>query len=197
MKSGLPETLEVLYRVVGALDELEVPYHLGGSFASSIHGIPRQTQDIDLVVELDADDAARLVELLASDFYGSAARARQASARQGSFNLVHLATGVKVDLFVRGDSDFDRMEFSRRQAVRLAEAPTRETFVKSAEDTILRKLLWYRAGGESSDRQWGDVLGILEAQGAGLDRDYLTRWSRALALEDLLARAERSGGSES
>ena len=184
-----PETLDVLLEVVDALDALGVPYHLGGSFASSTHGVPRQTQDVDLVVEIDADAAERLVESLAGAFYGSAPRARRAVETRGSFNLVHLASGVKVELFVRGDSAFDRQEFLRRRTLRLADDPPRDVFVKSPEDTVLRKLLWYRTGGEASERQWADVLGVLRSQGGRLDHDYLADWAARLDLEDLLDRA--------
>lgn len=189
MSPELPEVLRVLFQVIDALDELAIPYHLGGSFASSIHGIPRQTQDIDLVVELGDDDADRLVARIGDEFYGSASRARLAIESSGSFNLIHLASGVKIDLFVRGSSDFDREEFSRREAARLGDSPARKAFVKSPEDTILRKLLWFRQGGETSDRQWGDIAGVVKTQGQRLDREYLRRWARELSLEDLLARA--------
>jgi hypothetical protein len=189
MSPELPEVLRVLFQVVDALDQLAIPYHLGGSFASSIHGIPRQTQDIDLVVELGSDDAGRLVARVGDEFYGDASRARKAVESGGSFNLIHLASGVKIDLFILGSSDFDREEFSRREPTRLGDAPVRETFVKSAEDTILRKLLWFRQGGETSDRQWGDITGVVKTQGQRLDLEYLRRWATELSLEDLLDRA--------
>jgi len=191
MSPELPESLRVLFMVLDALEELGLPYHLGGSFASSIHGIPRQTQDIDLVVEIDAGDAARLVSLLEGEFYGSAPRARRAVGSGSSFNLVHLGSGVKVDLFPRGGSAFDREEFRRRIPLPLGEPPGRMTYVKSPEDTVLRKLLWFREGGGVSDRQWSDVVGVLGSQAGRLDRAYLERWAGELGLTDLLARALR------
>lgn len=189
MSPELPEVLRVLFRVIDALDELAIPYHLGGSFASSIHGIPRQTQDIDLVVELGEDGAGRLVAQVGTEFYGDASRARQAARSGGSFHLIHLASGVKIDLFIRGSSAFDREEFSRRESTRLGDSPDRKAFVKSAEDTILRKLLWFRQGGETSERQWGDIIGVVKTQGDRLDREYLSHWARELLLEALLERA--------
>lgn len=191
MSPELPESLRVLFLVLDALEELGLPYHLGGSFASSIHGIPRQTQDIDLVVEIDAGDAARLVSRLEGEFYGSAPRARGAVGTGSSFNLVHLGSGVKVDLFPRGGSAFDREEFRRRIPMSLGEPPGRTTYVKSPEDTVLRKLLWFREGGGVSDRQWSDVVGVLGSQTGRLDRAYLDRWAGELGLTDLLARALR------
>jgi hypothetical protein len=192
MSPELPESLRVLFLTLDALEELGIPYHLGGSFASSIHGAPRQTQDIDLVVELGSDDAASLVSRLEGAFYGSAPRARRAVETGQSFNLVHLESGVKVDLFPRGRSTFDSEEFERRIPVTLGEPPGRTAFVKSAEDTILRKLLWFRHGGGVSDRQWSDVLGVLRTQGDRLDDEYLARWAAELGIEGLLREAKGS-----
>ncbi len=187
-----PEALRVALEVVGVLDALGIGYHLGGSYASSIHGIPRQTQDVDLVVDLDDASVDALLDRLPDDYYRDAESAREAVRRRASFNLIHLASGVKLDLFVAGDEPYDREELSRGREVRLPSAPDRPLRVKSAEDTILRKLQWFRLGGETSDRQWGDVLGVMRSQGQALDLEYLERWAKVLGLEDLLERATGS-----
>jgi hypothetical protein len=148
-----PEALRVAFRVLEILDRLGIQYHLGGSYASAIHGIPRQTHDVDLVVDLSKDRVHDLARALAGDFYVDEQAVGRAVGERGSCNLVHLVTGVKVDLFVKGVSAFDLAEFERRVPVLLGEETPREIFVKSAEDTLLRKLLWYRRGGELSDRQ--------------------------------------------
>ncbi len=184
-----PEALRVALEVVGLLERLGIAYHLGGSYASSIHGIPRQTQDIDLVVDVDDASVAEFLTDLPDDYYRDLESARKAVRRRSSFNLIHLASGVKLDLFVLGTGPFDREELSRSRDVRLPSAPDHPLRVKSAEDTILRKLQWFRLGGEVSDRQWGDVLGILENQGRALDFDYLERWAKTLGVDDLLERA--------
>lgn len=184
-----PEALRVALEVIGLLERLGVDYHLGGSYASSIHGVPRQTQDVDLVVDLDEASVEALLVRLPDGYYSDLDSARDAVQRRRSFNLIHLASGVKLDLFVSGAEPFDREELSRSREVRLPSAPERPLRVKSAEDTILRKLQWFRLGGEVSERQWDDVQGILDSQGAALDFDYLGRWATALGLEDLLARA--------
>jgi hypothetical protein len=105
--------------------------------------------------------------------------------------VLHLASGVKVDLFVRGESAFDLTEFDRARPIAIHGEGDEVHYVrlKTAEDTILRKLLWYRLGGEQSDRQWGDVLGCLRGQESLIDRDYLDRWAKELQIEDLLSRA--------
>jgi hypothetical protein len=188
MTPDQPEALRVLLRFVDELDRLGVAYHVGGSYASSIHGRPRQTQDIDFVVEIDEERATAMIATLHDAFYGDAASAREAVARRESFNLIHLESGIKIDCFVRGDGPFDRAEFERGRPEALDPASGRKVFVKSPEDTILRKLHWYRVGGDVSDRQWLDVRGIVEEQAPNLDRVYLERWGHELGLSDLLDR---------
>ena len=95
---------------------------------------------------------------------------------------------MKVDLFIKGTSEFDESEFARRVLLRLGDDQPRDVFVKSAEDTVLRKLLWFRRGGEASDRQWSDVCGIVGVQAGNLDVPYLTRWAERLGIRDLLDR---------
>jgi hypothetical protein len=183
-----PEALRAAFRVLDALQDLDIPYHLGGSYASAIHGIPRQTHDVDLIVDLTPDRIPELARMLGAEFHIDEQAAARAVAERSSFNLVHYASGVKVDLFVKGTSAFDAAEFGRRLSIRVGLDPAREVFVKSPEDTVLRKLLWYRLGGEVSDRQWEDARGIVAVQGERLDRDYLASWAARLALHDLLRR---------
>ncbi len=188
-----PQALAVALEVIGLLERLGIGYQVGGSYASSVHGIPRQTQDVDLVVEVDERSVAALLDGLPEDYYRDLEGAVEAVRRRSSFNVVHLPSGVKVDLFVCGDEPFDREELARSVEVRLPSAPERAIRFKSAEDTILSKLQWFRLGGEVSERQWADVLGILAAQGSELDADYLERWAERLRLGDLLARALSDG----
>ena len=181
-------SIEPVLEVIEVFEELEIPYHVGGSLASSVHGVPRQTNDLDLVVDLSPAAAAVLELRLRDRFYIDGDMIRRAIRSRSSFNLVHLATGFKIDVFVLGRGAFDRMEFRRHGAHRL-EALPRELVIKSAEDTVLRKLEWYRRGNEISDRQWNDVLGVIRTQGELLDRDYLREWASELGVEDLLDRA--------
>lgn len=183
-----PEALQIAFRVLEVLQRLGVAYHLGGSYASAIHGVPRQTHDVDLVVDLEPKHIPELTRTLKDEFYVDEKAVARAVATRTSVNLVHLATGVKVDLFVKGSTPFDSSEFDRRVVVRLGDERPHDVFVKSAEDTVLRKLLWFRLGGEVSDRQWQDVLGIVAVQGDRLDVDYLTRSADQLGLRELLDR---------
>lgn len=188
MSPELPEALRVALRVIDVLDELRVRYHVGGSYASSIHGIPRQTQDIDLVVELTPESAGPLASKLGDEFYIDEESVRRAARDKTSANLIHLDSGIKIDLFVRGDTPFDLEEFRRHRRELIRREPERYVYVKTAEDILLRKLSWYRMGGERSDRQWNDVLGIARTHGETLDREYIERWARELGIEDLLER---------
>jgi len=183
------EALEITALVADHLDRLEVAYCIGGSLASSLHGIPRSTQDADLAAALRPEHVEPLVAALAESFYVSPERILDAIRRQASFNVIHLETLFKVDIFCVGDDLYSRTELDRREP--FAIAPDRVLQVASAEDTILQKLLWYRRGGEVSDRQWGDLIGVLDVQGARLDKEYLRRWARELGLSDLLERASR------
>lgn len=189
MRPETPALLSVVLHVIDILEKLEIRYHLGGSFASAIHGVPRQTMDADFVVDLDDPTVLDLVEHLGSDFYVDRNVAAEAVASRGSFNAIHLETGFKIDLFVKGTGEFDDVELDRSELTQITEDPPRSAFVKTAEDIILRKLQWYRSGGEVSDRQWRDVLGVLMAVGQDLDPHYLGQWASKLGVADLLDRA--------
>lgn len=186
MSPLFPEALTVALEVIGVLEELGVRYQLGGSLASSVHGLPRQTNDVDLVVDLVPAQVPALAERLGGDYYFDADRLRDAIRRRASCNLLHLATGVKVDLFVKGAGAYDEEELSR--SVRLSVGGRSVVAVKSAEDTILRKLLWYRLGREVSERQWSDVENVLRVRRDDLDLSYLRRWAEELEIADLLER---------
>lgn len=187
--------LSVLARVAEILDGLGVEFHLGGSFASSVHGEPRQTRDIDLVVALGARQVDPLVQRLGDEFYASEDALHRAVRERRTANLIHLASGVKVDIFVRGELPFDRSEFERATAVTIASDPVLAVKVKSPEDTVIRKLLWYRDGGHVSERQWRDVVSLLKTQRGRLDEVYLERWARSLDLVELLTEARRDATS--
>jgi hypothetical protein len=182
------DALKATIAVIGALEALGLDYLIGGSLASSLHGVPRSTQDADIALALPAHRVRDLVEALTGRFYVDEESARSAVERGASFNVIHLETMFKVDLFVLGDDEMARSELARRQAYRIGDEAV-EVFVASAEDTVLQKLLWYRLGNEVSDRQWGDLVGVLQVQGERLDWSYLERWAERLGLQSLLAEA--------
>jgi hypothetical protein len=183
-----PEILAALAPIVEALEELGVAYHIGGSVASSVYGIPRLTIDADLVADLRLDHVRPLVKQLEVEYYIDADAVRDAIRRRSSFNAIHLDTMLKVDVFIPKMRAFDQEELRRTRQEILAEG-TRSFYMSSPEGTILNKLEWYRMGGEVSDRQWNDILGALKVQGTALDMVYMQRWAKALQVTDLLERA--------
>jgi hypothetical protein len=185
----LPEQIAVTTTVADALEALGVLYAIGGSFASALHGVMRATMDADLVADMRQEHVAPFVQALGEAFYADAEMMREAIGQHKSFNLIHLDTMFKVDVFVARPRDFDRAQLARRQLHLLAEDPERRAYVASAEDTVLAKLEWYWLGGQASDRQWRDVLGVLKVQGQRLDLAYMRHMAAGLGVQDLLERA--------
>ncbi len=192
------DLLAALEPVVRALEALGIRYYLGGSVASSSHGVPRTSIDADVIAELRREHLPAFLDRLRGAYYIDEDRARPAVDRRRSFNLIHLGTMFKIDLFVAQGRPFDRQALARARPGALEDRPGGPTFqVASAEDTVLAKLEWFRAGGEASDRQWADVVGMLRASRGSLDQDHLERWAPALGVADLLERARAEAGSTS
>ncbi|HEY3449017.1 MAG TPA: hypothetical protein VGK67_21830 [Myxococcales bacterium] len=170
-----------------ALESVGIPYFLGGSLASSAQGEPRATNDVGLVVDACPGQIAALAKALGPDFEVDVDALEEAVQRRGSWNIYYLPALLKVDLFQLAAGEYDKREFERRRLLEVF--PGERLFVKSPEDSVLRKLLWYRQGGEVSTSQWRDVVEILRVSAASLDRAYLDRWAAGLGIEALLARA--------
>jgi hypothetical protein len=185
----LPEPLAVTLQVIDALEQVGARYVIGGSLASTIHGVVRTTLDTDIIAELDLQQAGRFADLLASGFYYDIDAIRHAIRQRSSFNLIHLATMFKVDLFIPKGRPFDEQQLDRRQLWVADPDSGRTIYVATPEDTILAKLAWYRQGDEVSERQWRDILGVLAVQGDRLDLAYTRRWAASLGVSDLLERA--------
>jgi hypothetical protein len=157
------DPIAVAVSVARVLDNLGIRHTVGGSLASSFAGEPRSTVDIDFVAALDQSDVATLVAALSQDFYVDADAVSRAVRQRTSVNLIHQATQLKVDIFVAGGTPLDEQQLARRLEVTVAPGAT--LHVHPPEDILLQKLRWYRQGGEVSDRQWRDVLGIIRVQG--------------------------------
>ena len=182
------ETLNVMLLVTDVLDELTVPYVIGGSMASIIHGMIRTTMDADIVADLKSEQVGQFVASLRERFYVDETAVHQALNQHGSFNLIHLTTMFKVDIFIPKNRAFDRQQLKRRISEKIASDSNKSVWVLSAEDIILAKLDWFRLGGEVSERQWRDVLGVIKTQESTLDIPYLQEWSQQLGIADLLVR---------
>lgn len=175
--------------VAGTLEQLGIPYHVGGSVASSAHGMYRASADVDIVIDPTPEQLEALVASLEPEFYVSRSAVAEALHGRTMFNAIHEATSFKVDFFVRGTGAFDAEELRRSIRQQIGPAGAQSVLIKSAEDTILRKLEWYRRGGEVSERQWTDVLSILATMRGHLDEGHLDRWAGELGVSDLLGRA--------
>ncbi len=184
IKSGLKRLLEAFRR-------LDIEYMIVGSLASSVHGLARATMDVDIVADLNQAKIEALAADIEREFYADVSEMKEASQRGRAFNLIHYASSYKFDVFPVTRHPFAQAEFARRRAATLtAEGaePAVEFLVATAEDTILSKLRWYQASGETSQRQWGDAQGIARVWRGRLDTAYLERWARELNLGALLAR---------
>lgn len=146
----LSEPILVVARIVQSFDTLGIPYVVGGSLASSVYGIPRATQDVDLVADLIVSHAEKLQQLLADDFYVDSDMIRDAVLKRASFNVIHLATMFKADVFVMKRDAWSREEMSRARQEQL-DGPSGPVNIRfaSPEDTLLHKLVWYRLGNDN------------------------------------------------
>jgi len=178
----------VLEQLTEVLDKLNIAYVIGGSMASSAYGAVRFTQDADITVEPVGLIAEKLFDVLKDDFYISKEAMFEALKNRSSFNVIHFATAFKIDIFIRAENEFQRQMLVRSRKMRLGASNKEVSFV-SPEDIILLKLDWYRQSEYASQRQWSDVQGVLAAQAALLDFEYLKNWAGKLGLTELLTRA--------
>jgi len=180
---------DVMLKVIDALEGSNSPYLIGGSYASSTHGIARATMDIDILAALPAKEATAFAARLLPEFYADEHAIKQAIMEKRSFNVIHLETGFKVDVFVSQRDEFDVKQLERKTLRTISREPERTVYIASPEDTVLSKLRWFRKTNETSERQWNDVLGVLTVKAGELDLDYLRKWSLELGVSDLLERA--------
>jgi hypothetical protein len=186
------DALMAITPVVTLLRRLGVKHFLCGSFASNFYGAARMTADVDLVAELSPSHVVPFAEGLRPDYYVDERMMLDAIARKSCFNVIHMATSFKVDVFAVKSRPYDKNVMTRVEERCLDEdVPTLRLSLPSAEDTLLAKLEWYRLGDEISDRQWSDVTQVIKVNRALLDRPYLERWAGELGVADLLAKAWR------
>ncbi len=184
-----PDPIGLALGVTAILQQLGIPHLVGGSIASSIHGELRSTNDVDFLADVRPAHVGPLLTALGREFYVSEEAVREALRFGTSFNAIHLPTAVKVDVFVAGQDAFNAERLAHRQRVQVQTDPPGELFVDTPEHSVLRKLDWYRRGGEVSDRQWRDVLGVLRARRGSLDEARLDLWAGRLGVAALLERA--------
>jgi hypothetical protein len=181
-------------RVTGITEKLNVRYLIGGSLASTLHGMVRTTQDSDILAELRSEHIGKFVRELEGEFYIDKEMIAEAIDQRSSFNIIHRDSFFKVDVFIPEMRPYVEVQLTRAQRQILSVEPPAEALVATPEDTLLAKLEWYRNGGEVSERQWRDVLGIIMVQGNKLDLAYLRQWAKELKVSDLLERAFLEAG---
>jgi hypothetical protein len=177
--------------LLSALDEIGIPYMVGGSYASSAWGQPRQTNDLDLAIFLSAAQVDPLVRFAEPDFLVSKSEIEDCLASTQDFRgfqLLHIEEVFKIDVFLLPNTEYGRLSMGRARPYPLG--PFMARFA-SPEDTIITKLRWYNLGNRISDRQWNDIVQVLEIQDGSLDEAYLEKWTSHFGLLDLLREAQR------
>ena len=175
------DVLGVADAVMSTFEQLGVKCRIVGSVASSKLGMLRATFDVDILAELERKHVAALKTRLAATFYLDEELILEAIEHRSSFNLIHLETMLKVDVFISKNRPYDQ--------IRLGRAFKDDPRYITAEDSVLGKLEWYRAGDETSERQWNDILGLIRVQQDQLDLEYSRRWAKEIGVLDLLEKA--------
>ena len=176
------ELFELLQKIVEVLEHLQIPYLVTGSVAAMAYGEPRLTNDIDIVAAIEERNIADLLEAFPSDeFYINEDTAREAILHHGQFNIIHPASGLKVDIIIKQDTPFDRSRFTRVR--RIYPAESYQANFAAPEDVIIKKMEYYKEGG--SEKHLRDITGILKISGEMVDWDYITEWAKRLDLTEV------------
>jgi hypothetical protein len=183
-----PEIIQAITPLIDVLERFSIPYYIGGSVASSVHGRRRATQDVDIVVAVQQHHVQTLVKLLENEYYIDGAMIKDAIRHQSSFNLLHNDTGVKVDVFVLKTNAIAQHELSRARE-EVIEPGTRPFYFASPEDTILNKLSWWKMGGGTSTRQWNDIVEVIKNKTNILDIPYLRQLAPQVGVASNLEQA--------
>lgn len=188
------EPIEVIIRVTQVLEKLNIRYLIAGSLASALYGMVRTTQDADIIAEMQLEHLQPFVSALEDEFYLDAELIEESIQRYSSFNIIHRESMFKVDVFIPHPRPFLQSQLARAQEQTFLLEKEVSAKFSSPEDIVLAKLEWYRLGGEVSDRQWRDILGVLKTRADELDLSYLQTWANDLKVSDLLKRALRDMG---
>ena len=190
-----PDLIRAILPVIKAFNKQKTPYYIGGSIASSVYGLARATLDADIIADIKSGDISFLKKSLENEYYIEESMIEDAIARSSSFNIIHLETMIKIDVFIHKDQLYQKKVFQRKRKDTLDDSiDAVEFYFATAEDIILNKLQWYEMGNEASERQWLDVLGVIKVQEQKLDREYLRKWGNSLGLLDLLNKAFDESG---
>jgi len=181
----LVDTIGIALDLGHHFDALGVVWLVGGSVASSLLGEPRATDDVDLVADLRLQHIEPFCARLGDTYYVDQDVVRWAVKTRRTFNVIHFESTIKVDIYCSTNDPLSRMQLDRRLFIPIE---GERIPVYSAEDIILRKLLWFEQGERVSDRQWRDLLGVVRVRRGQLDLDYLREHAQDLGLGELLAK---------
>lgn len=181
------DIVQAITPVVNAFNKLGILYYIGGSVASSAYGLARATMNVDFVSNISNQHVSKFVKIIERAYYIDENMILDAIKNKSFFNLIHLETMLKVDIFIVKDNEYHKNTLQQKKKNILDEdKQITEVYFASAEDVILSKLQWFRMGGNISERQWKDVLGVINVQQESLNIDYLKHWAQELDLADLL-----------
>ncbi|MFM8325030.1 MAG: hypothetical protein ACKN9U_09225 [Pirellulaceae bacterium] len=187
------DLIDALEPVVQVFRDLGIQHFIGGSIASSFHGATRSTMDVDLVCDMKESQVAPFLSRFTEGFYVSQTAVENAVRSKSCFNLIHLPTAFKVDVFVSRARPFDIDSMRRSTLEKIGTTKTLEVPIATAEDSIVSKLEWYRFTEEPSERQWNDVMRLVRLLGERLDITYLRQAADAVGVRDLLDRLLSQG----
>lgn len=172
---------QVFAESIKLLENLKIPYMIGGSVAAIAYGEPRLTLDMDVIVNLNPQQAKALSKALGTEYYSSLESMQEAISDQSHFNIIQSEVGVKVDFYVLGKDEFSLEEFKRRRREAFDENMT--AVFATPEDIIVKKMEWFKTG--ESQKHLDDIKGILKISGSILDLKYIDKWSLKKGLEDI------------
>jgi len=195
VKQDPPGAIRTTLLVTVELEKLGVAHAVGGSLASSLYGVPRATNDADIVAAMREEHVDPLVAALEHRFYVDADMIRDAIAHRHEFNVIELDTMFKVDVFVPPLDTVIRNELRRARTFVVDREKNLSFRVASPEDTIAHKLEWFQRGERVSERQWSDAIGVLVVQKGKLDLGYLREVAELMNVSDLLEKALREAAS--
>ena len=185
--------IQIITMAARRLEEARIPYYISGGIASINYGEPRLTNDADIVIRIGLFQIPNFVKAFENNFVVSADAVRDSLERRYAFNIIHIESAYKIDFYpITDEEEMEISAFARRRPQDIGDG---EIWMASAEDVVLAKLRWFRKGGEVSEKQWRDVLGVLKVQGERLDFAYLEPMAGRFGLADLLERAREDAGN--
>lgn len=180
---------EVVLKVVEILNQMDIPYFFTGALAVVYYGEPRTTHDIDLVIAMKVNDVNAMIVNFEKDFFIDEVSIETAIKEKSMFNAMHKETGFKVDLWILGNDDFNKMRFSRRVKVEILGTAM---YLPTAEDAIISKLEWYKIS--DIDKHYFDALGIYRVQKGDLNIEYINKWCERKSIRELWEKIRGEGG---